>query len=113
MGHHGISDEVRRFLEIDADDEDDRNRAMGDPPSGTVVLILQTTTDGDYPTTPNVFYKCDVVQVGGNEREGDSFVTGTTGSTVYAANLGSVVPPPGTFVVGVFVPDRHCFIYDG
>jgi hypothetical protein len=114
QSHYGygqpIPDEVRRFLEIDIDDDDDRDRYLGNPPSGTEVVILQLTTSGEI----NKFAKGTVVSVLGMEIEGKSAQLSTLDNPgIFAANLGTAVAPIGTRVMAVRVPNRWVYIYNG
>lgn len=81
--------------------------------AGTVFLA-RTATDGNYPAIAQCVYKVEILIAGGPEVEGGAFEFTETGMHLYAANLGTAVPPLGTIVECFDVHGgRHAFQYFG
>jgi len=81
---------------------------------GSVAILVQTRSVGDYPTAPNVFFACSPVRVDGPEAEGEAAVfVADFSRTYFAYNLGTHVPPIGTKVVAQSCSGRWTFRFDG
>lgn len=80
----------------------------------TPAMLLRTTVVATYPTGASSFYAVNPVFMDGAETEGSTaaFHEDVT-RTFYALNLGTVVPPQGTIVIGHSVGGRFVFRYDG
>lgn len=79
----------------------------------SAAMVATTTMITTYPTTANTFFAANPTEVGGTETEGGA-ATYTTGTqVVYALNVGTQVPSPGTQVVCHAVGGRWVFRYDG
>jgi hypothetical protein len=76
-------------------------------------LLVQTTTVATYPTVAGRYYACTPVAVGGNEAENQTPTFATQSGVVYAANLGSAIPPNGTRTVIDLAGDRYVFSFNG
>jgi hypothetical protein len=81
---------------------------------GAAAVLVQTTTVSAYPTAANAFYACVPVSVDGKETEGAT-ATFTADPTrrLYALNVGSQVPPPGTKIIAHACGGRWSFRFDG
>ena len=87
-------------------------QADGDSPSGTATILGQTFTETTYPVSASRVYAIHPASPGGDEEENAvGSVTAGTG-TIYAANLGSAVPPSGSNVVCFAIGSRWAFRYD-
>jgi hypothetical protein len=90
------------------------DRADQSTATGTVSLLVQTTTITSYPTAANAFYACRPVEVGGNETEGGAASYTADGAQVlYCYNLGTSIPTSGTRVIASAVGNRWVFRFDG
>jgi hypothetical protein len=80
---------------------------------GGLSVLLQTFAESAYPTTANVYYACNPVEVDGDEGEGDT-ATFTADDTriIYAYNFGSAVPPAGTNVIAHLRSGRWTFTFN-
>lgn len=83
------------------------------PSDCSAAAVLTTTVATTYPATAASFYACHPTDIGGTETEGGaaSYVAGT--AIVFALNVGTQVPPPGTRVVAHAVGGRWVFRWDG
>lgn len=82
-------------------------------PAGSTAILLKTKTLATYPTSAARYYACDVVKPGGTESEGSTGVLSVeSGTVVYALNLGSAIPPSGTYLIGNNIDGRIVFRYD-
>lgn len=106
-------DEARRLRDREATFLDDLSRRDRVPSFGSPSLIVQTRTLRMYPTAAQRFYACVAQTVLGTEVEGGlgNFTPGP--ATFFALNLGSSIPPVGTYVLATFVESRWVFRYDG
>lgn len=85
---------------------------LPDPAAGPPSLLLKTVAVTSYPAAAGVVYGVQAVRPSGNEVEGATpGFTALTG-VFYATNLGSKVPPVGTYVLGACVGGRWVFRYD-
>ena len=75
--------------------------------TGEIAVLAQTINGGSYPTTSNVFYKCQVQAVYGDEAEGAT-ATLTAGGYIYAACIGTA-PPVNTQILCRYVSNRWVF----
>ncbi len=76
-------------------------------------MVAQTKSISSYPTAANRFFACAPAGVLGPEVEGGPGTVSTTGSTFFALNLGTAVPPSGTNVLCTYTRYRWVFRYDG
>ena len=106
-------DEAKRLRERDGALRDDLTRRDRVPSFGSPSLVVQTRAVAAYPTAPQRFFACVAQTVLGAEVEGGpaSFTPGL--ATFYALNLGTSIPPVGTYVLATFVESRWIFRYDG
>lgn len=103
---------VMRQRHMDAADALDRSADL--PPYGSDAQCAKTTTIETYPTSATAFYACNPVQITGTQTEGAAATLTVDASTViYAENVGSQIPPSGTYLVIHSVNSRWCFRYDG
>jgi hypothetical protein len=99
----------RRLDEIDALSDE---RPDG-PGLGAVAVVGVTATDGAYPVSANSMFRIDAELVVCSEKEGAEASFSGLGSRVYAANIGTGVPPLGTKVVAWLVDGgRLVFQFD-
>ena len=106
------SDDAKRFLTRDVALTDDVVRRDSDPSVQSVGLLASTTTLGSYPTSAQSYYACTPQAILGTEVEGGAGVLTPVGSTFFALNLGTTVPPVGTSVIATHVGSRWVFRYD-
>jgi hypothetical protein len=93
------------FAELDALD-DDRD-------SSYPAEVVQTLEQETYPTTPGAFYACNPVTVTGDVAEGTvPDLTADVSVTLYAFNLGSTVPPVGSYALASACGGRLVFRWD-
>jgi hypothetical protein len=77
-------------------------------------LVIQTTTVSTYPAAAAEYYACNPVQLSGPETEGATpTFTVDTSTTLFALNLGTQIPPNGTYLVIHGGSGRWSFRYDG
>jgi hypothetical protein len=89
------------------------DRLEAEAPAGEPCAVGTTASRGSYPTAAGRFYGMDVAEVIGDEAEGATpSLTGSSGP-VFAANLGSAIPPAGTVLPIDRVARRWVFRYDG
>ncbi|MDR3638684.1 MAG: hypothetical protein P4L84_33065 [Isosphaeraceae bacterium] len=65
---------------------------------GSPVIVGQTTDDEGYPRSARSVYKLDLFLLGGDQKEGAVPTFTALNISEYAANVGSTVPPIGTYV---------------
>lgn len=76
-------------------------------------ILVQTTTVSAYPTVAGAYYACHPVEVDGTPVEGGAAsYAADTSSPLYAANLGSAIPPAGTRMIAHQVGGRWVFAWD-
>ena len=83
----------------------------GGPSEGSGAALLHTFTETTYPTSAGSFYACKIVSIDGTEAEGDT-PTFTDEDTVYAYNVGTTIPPTGSYVVGHAVGGKWVIRWD-
>ena len=77
-------------------------------------MVVITTTITTYPTSASEFYACNPELLTGSEAERrDTDVHGRHGDDCLRLNLGTAIPPNGTYLVIHSVGGRWCFRYDG
>jgi len=81
--------------------------------AGNSTVLVKTVTVSTYPTAVQSFFGVQRAIVSGTEAEGQTPTFTLHGSTFYAANVGSTVPPSGTYVLASLVGGRWEFRYDG
>ena len=110
---HQSGDEAKRLRGRDEVFADGLSRRDRTPSFGSPSLVVQTRTLQTYPTSPQQFYACVGQTVLGVEVEGGpgSFTPGP--ASFFALNLGTSIPPVGTYVLATFVESRWVFRYDG
>ena len=108
-----IVDEARQLRTRHADLADALDRIDSDVGGGAVALAV-TTTAAAYPTTAGAFYAVNPAEVDGAETEGATATFAADASRVfYALNLGTAVPPSGTYVIVAAAGGRWVFRFDG
>lgn len=76
--------------------------------------VVETFTEGTYPTAAGSYFACHPVTVGGTEAEGEAVTTTVDEDrTLYVANIGSAVPPEGTDLLATLVDGRWEMRHDG
>lgn len=89
-------------------------RREADAEAGSESAVLRTKAVGTYPTAAGSYFACSPVAVGGAEAEGTAATLSVdTSRTIYAYNLGSSIPPSGTYLVAHAAGGRWTFRYDG
>lgn len=78
------------------------------------VLLARTVLEEDdsYPETTGVFFKCEILDAGGDEEVGEPIESEASGAYVYAVHIGNTIPPEGAKVILRAVPYRWVFRYD-
>jgi hypothetical protein len=79
---------------------------------GAHASVLQTTTVGTYPTAAASAFGVKRVKVTAALSEGAPVTLAAEGFVFYALNLGSAVPPSGTFVLATQASGKWVFRYD-
>jgi len=102
---------VMRERQIAAADALDRAGDLASYASAAQVVL--TTTVSVYPTSANEFYACIPQQLTGAIIEGGAATYNGLSSTIYALNVGTMVPPAGTALVVHSVGGRWVFRFDG
>ena len=72
-----------------------------------------TTKLTTYPTVAMAVYAVQPLDVGGTEAEGSAYTTSAAGPPIFAANVGTQIPPSGTQVRVDPVGGRYVFAYYG
>src|SRR4051812_48150406 len=108
---HGDESRVLRSRHSNLSDRLDASKA--EPPSGSLSMVVRTTTKTTYPTTANVYYACLPVDVGGTEDEGQSSPLSGGAGFIYVLNLGTTIPPVGTNLIAESVGGRWTTQYYG
>lgn len=93
---------------------DDLDRLPDDQTDGSAGMLLVTKTCSTYPTAAGKVYCCNPVLIDVDDIEGStpSFAADTT-VLIYALNIGSAIPPAGTYLIGAGVGGRIAFSYNG
>ncbi len=92
--------------------DSDRLPASGPSPGASV--LAATTAVSSYPTTAAAFYAANPLEIDAVEAEGQTATfTADTTQVLYLLNLGTAVPPQGTYVIASAVGGRWVFRYDG
>lgn len=93
----------------------DQIEEQGSDVSGSDAMLVQTFTETTYPTSATAEFACNPIpQIDCDDTEGSTPSFGVDSSvTLYAANVGTVIPPSGTKVLASFVGGRLVFRYDG
>lgn len=97
------------------DDDWSDEATRGEQPGnlGEAVLVGRTTRVGTYPTAAGAYYAVRPQVVGGAEVEGGTAtLANATNGVIYALNLGTTIPPEGTYVICTFIGSRWIFRYD-
>jgi len=106
-------DELRVLRARVAAIEDELARlGPGALPSG-LARVVKTISLGSYPTGSTALktYAVRGLDVTGVESEGSTAVTSEDTRHFFAVNLGTSVPPVGTQLIAVSVPNRWVFRY--
>ena len=99
---------IRADALLDGWNRSDQYRSFGTPS-----LVAQTKAVQSYPTTAQKFFACVPQTVLGKEVEGGAGTLSPDPATFFALNLGTAIPPVGTFILVTFVESRWVFRYDG
>jgi hypothetical protein len=91
----------------------DVDRDEGVDPEGSSAMLVVTFTQTTYPVAALSTYACHPVTINGGETEGatPTYIPDTT-ITLYAVNLGTTIPPPGSYLVVSGAGGRWTFRYD-
>lgn len=106
-------DEAKRLRIREAHRADLIKRRHTDALDGAPCVLAQTTVERSYPANASSFFACLAQNVLGAEVEGGSAIVQSQGTLFHALNLGSALPPVGTYILATFVADRWVFRYDG
>lgn len=106
-------DEAKRLRIRDAQRADGAKRPDPGPTGGAPCLVARTKVARAYPTAAASYYACETQTVTGPEVEGGPATVSGDGTTFFALNLGTAVPPQGTPIVATFVGNRWVFRHDG
>lgn len=80
---------------------------------GAPCFVGKTTTVATYPASAATYFAMLAVTVTGTETEGGSGILTAGTDVTYALNLGTAIPPSGTYVICTLVDYRWTFRYDG
>ena len=84
------------------------------PPDSSVTLVAITTVLTSYPTAASAYFAMIPCEIAGAATEGASpAFNQISGASFTALNLGSAVPPQGTYVLCHGAGGRWTFRYDG
>lgn len=86
--------------------------ASSAPPIGSPSMLLRTFAESAYPTVANRVYACRPVLIDAVPAEGSVASTTVGDGIVYAANLGTGIPPADTFVLAARHGATWVFRYD-
>lgn len=89
--------------------EDEVERLTQGDQTGAEAVLVRTQASGSYPTSAQRYYPVKRVDISGPETEGASPTLGESGETFTALNMGSAIPPPGTYVIVVQLFGRWVF----
>lgn len=105
----------RRHLATARRRQDDIDRLLEGKPRGpdlgAVTVVGQTGTSGSYPVTARSVYRIELQRIIVTEKEGQPITYQALGRHVYAANLGTSVPPLGTPVEATLIGGKYVFTY--
>ena len=107
------SDEARRLRGLDDALLDSLSRRDRAGSFGSSSLVARTKAIATYPSSAQRFFACVPQTVLGAEVEGGPATFSPGSATFFALNLGTAVPPTGTYVLTTFVESRWVFRYDG
>ena len=107
------ADDAKRLRVRDASRSDAQKRPEPGPSGGAPSLVARTKVVHAYPSVASAYYACETQTVSGTEAEGGPATVTGDGTTFYALNLGTLVPPQGTPIVVTFVGNRWAFRHDG
>ena len=108
-----VADDAKRLRVREAIRADASKRREAGTTEGAPCALAQTIVEHSYPTASSCFFACLAQNVLGTEVEGGAAIVTSDGAIFHALNLGSAVPPVGTYVLTTFVADRWVFRYDG
>jgi hypothetical protein len=109
-----IEHETRTLRHRQADLDADADARDGITIDCGASLVAVTFAEAAYPTVASAFYACHPVALGGTEDEGQAVTTTTDGTQkLYAANLGTAIPPSGTKVLITLAGNRWEFTWNG
>jgi hypothetical protein len=111
MNGHDEARILRLRLQEMEDEAYRRSGGGGCGQSGS--YLLKTKSLGAYPPAPARFFACDFVVPDGIEAAGESVTLAVEPGPVFALNLGTRIPPPGTVVKGYVSDGCYIFQYDG
>lgn len=88
--------------------------SLGPGLGGRIALFVVVTTKvTTYPTVAQSFYAAFPVTIGGTEGEGSAFTKTPDTTPIYVANIGTAIPPVGTYLVANPVDGRAVVAYYG
>lgn len=111
MDHDDDAVELRLLRERIAALEDRIDRLEGALLRDEGALLVQTATDGSYPSSTGVFFKVTKVTLEGVEAEGSSPSYTVEADSFYAVGYGASVPSVGTKCLAVLVPYRWVVLF--
>ena len=91
---------------------DDLDALPDDQQDGSAGFLLITQTCSTYPTVAGRVYCTSPVVVDAADTEGATPSFTTTGDRIFAVNIGTGIPPAGTYVIGSSVGGRVCFSFN-
>lgn len=106
------ADDDYRRLRATMEDDAERQAAAGEyRQPGAPRLAAVTVTVSAYPSAAAAFYACKARTISGTEAEGSVGTEVSDPGIFYAYNLGNAVPPTGSRVECLYVPNRWVFTF--
>jgi hypothetical protein len=105
--------EMRINRERIASAEDFADRTSTTPDDYSISVLVQTTTDGSYPTIPQAIYACNTGYYNCDSAEASTATFVADGKKAYVLNIGTAIPTVGTTMVAKTAGNKWIFRYDG
>lgn len=101
-------------LRIDDEEWDRDNGRVEDTQStGTTSIVAITYVQTAYPTSAQRYYAMKPLRILGLQIEGNAATTTTRSKHLFAANLGTAIPPIGSNHIITYTGNRWVFRHDG
>lgn len=87
--------------------------AIPDPSGCLQPILVQTVTKTSYPTAAASYFAVQQVEPGGTEGEGNTATLTAISGVFYCLNVGSAIPPVGTYLIAIPSGGRWVINYRG
>ena len=89
------------------------DRRLEECEDGSAAAVFVTFQETAYPSAPDAVFACHPVSIDADESEGATpTFNEITSQVAYAANLGSAVPPVGSYVLARISSGRWVFTWN-